>query len=288
MGELVERFYSKDELKNALIVDSEGLIYGFLEDYFVEGGRVYIKAYVTVEAEELYVDYEKLFQAIRKRGVEVSENAPLEILVSTARELGLDIPYRRASKRIRLVKGIFLVEEVKWISSATFVKETGEEEKKTVVLLKTPREAKYRGARKQKEPVLSEESIRGKLVVSLSKGVLGYAGELVVGFGRAGLRVYRKLGGRKYVNWLKFITELRRRRFVDLAEKLAEYADPYKESKLPLSKLSEVEEILRNEKVSEEVFQLLQSSVYSEAEEPVYRDVPLDSILKIREVIIVE
>jgi len=287
VDKLAEKYYTREEIKDALIVDFEGLIYGKVEDFFIKENNVFIKAYIEVKAEEIHVDYTKLKQILEEKGEKLDPEAPLEVLVARAKELGLDIPYIKADRNVKLVKGVFPVSEILWINTATLL--MGEkEEKLTVVLLKTPREAKYRGLKPQKTAVITEDSIKGKLVLSLTKGILGYAGEIVVGFGKAGLRVYKRRGEKRYVNWLHFITELRRNKLLELADTLSEYINPYKYSRIPLSKLKEVEKILQEDKNGELAMKLLQENIETGEEEALFVDIPLTKILKVREVVIAE
>lgn len=208
------RFFSAEELGGARVFDSEGLFYGLFDGYVVRGGVLFLRVVVEVSARQPVVDVDRLVEALRDRGVRVRPGEPLEVLVARARELGVDVPYRSAESRVRLLKALVPVSEVAVVDSRRLV-HGSEEVVEKVIVLRTPREARYRG----RKPVLERpgvpplEEIRGRLVVSLSEGVLGYVEDLVIGPGEPGLRVSRSEGVSGYINWLGFLNSLKKRGF---------------------------------------------------------------------------
>ena len=275
-------FYTVDEVKDALIIDSEGLIYGRVLDVVVEGGLVYLRAYIELNVEDKYVDVDKLVSLLRGKGLRVTGREPLEELVLLARENGITIPYKVVEKPFRLVKGRITLQEVEFID----VKRLSGELVK-IVLLKSPREARFRGAMVQHGiPVVEEEKFKGKLVISLERGIIGYASRLVVGGDEPGIRVLKGKGVAGYVNWIKFISTLRKKGYVELAEKLSEVVDPYKESRIPLERLRKVKTFL--EEAGEEVNKLLEECISREEVQIPFEDIAWKDILKMREVILVE
>ena len=275
-------FYTIDEVRDALIIDSEGLIYGRVLDVVVEGGLVYLRAYIELNVEDKYVDVDKLVSLLRGKGLRVTGREPLEELVLLARENGITIPYKVVEKPFRLVKGRITLQEVEFID----VKRLSGELVK-IVLLKSPREARFRGAMVQHGiPVVEEEKFKGKLVISLERGIIGYASRLVVGGDEPGIRVLKGKGVAGYVNWIKFISTLRKKGYVELAEKLSEVVDPYKESRIPLERLRKVKTFL--EEAGEEVNKLLEECISREEVQIPFEDIAWKDILKMREVILVE
>ncbi len=286
---LGHKFFSIDELVDAIIVDSEGLIYGKVRDYYLEGGKLFLRAYIEVKAKEKVVHLDKIVSTLREKGINIPADAPLELIVARAREEGLDIPYRVAKKTYRLLKGIFPVDEILWIDSIVLEGKEGREEKITVVLLKTPREAMYRGLPEQRNvPLVGEDYFRDKLVLSLGGGILGYASELVIGSGEVGLRVYKRRGTRGYINWLGFITWLRRKKKTGIAEKLSEFIDPYRNSRLELSKLEEIKALLNKVGATRDILKEVEKYITYERGTAIYTDIPWRSILKLRDAVIIE
>ena len=281
------KFFTVNELVSALIVDSEGLIYGRVEGLRFTYEGAHIVAYVEARARDLVVDVDALIAALKSRRVNVPAEWTLEYLVERAREEGIDIPKVEIEKPVKLIKGEFKVEEVEWVDSATLENPRGGEEKLVVVLLKTPREARYRGVGGHEAvSVQSEEHVKGKLVLSQSRGILGYAGEIVVGPGEVGIRVYKRRG-RETINWLVFTSRVRKMGYGDLYYKLVSFKDPYKNPRIPVSEAERVEALLAELKAPQEVFKALREAVQKESK-GVYEDVPWSKIRKIREVIITE
>ncbi len=107
---------------------------------------------------------------------------------------------------------------------------------KLIILLSKPRELEYRGLPSDygvptRLPKPSE--IRGLPVVSLGKGYLGRVESIVVGPGTPGIRVSRLSS--RVVQWLSFITALKRQGSVEEAEKLSNTIDPLKHPRVPFN-----------------------------------------------------
>ena len=282
------KFYTPQEIADALVFDSEGLFYGRVDHVeFCEQGAVLV-VYVEFRTSDIAVDKEALIEALREKGVRLPENPTLEFLVLRTREEGLDIPYRQVDRKIKMVKGEIPISEVAVISREVLEGPKGKEEV-AVILLETPREAGYRGLKLTRSPRLAgEESVKDKLVISISRGILGYAGGLVVGPGEVGVRVYKKRGHSGYLNWLAFAAHVRRQGYERLYHKLVEYKDPYKHSRLPLDEVPLVRDLLRAEGAPPELIDTLDNYVVRETEGGVYVDVPWRDVLKIGDAIIVK
>ncbi len=282
------RFYSLAELRGAIIVDSEGLIYGLLDDLRFLPDDVLLVAVVEASARDLVVDRDRLVEELRSRGVEVGGEDTLEYLVARAREEGLDIPVREAVRPMKLVKGFISIREVLWADKATLRKGEDLREVK-VILLKTPREARFRGIRAQETlSIPKPEELKGKLVLSLSEGILGYAGDIVIGPGEPGLRAYKGMGVEGYINWLAFLSRLKKSGHRELYERLADYRDPLRNTRLDISLLGEVKRLLRELEAPPAVLGLLEQHVDRRPVLGSYRDIPWSKVRKIRDVIIVE
>ncbi len=282
------RFYSLSELKGAAIVDSEGLIYGVLDDLRFLPDDVLLVAVIEVSARDLVVDRDRLCEMLRSRGVDVGRDETLEYLVARAREEGLDIPVCEAVRPMKLVKGFVSVREVLWVDKASLRK--GEETREVkVVLLKTPREARFRGLKPQKAlSIPKPEELRNKLVLSLSEGILGYAGDIVVGPGEPGIRAYKGMGVEGYINWLAFLSRLKKAGHRSLYEKLADYRDPLRSTRLDVSMLGEIKRLLRELEAPREILELLEQHVDRRPVMGSYTDIPWSRVRKIRDVVIVE
>ncbi len=216
------RFYSRDELLGALVYDSEGLLCGEVAELTLTEERALLDVQVRKRVGEVAVDVERLSRELAGRGLQV-EGLTLAELVSLARGLGLDVPQARVERELALLKLRVPVEEVLWIDRKV-LHPRGEVK---VVLLRTPREAEFRGWKPRPPPkVPRREDVRGKLVLSLSSGIVGVVDDVVVGAGELGLRVYRAAGARE-LRWLAFINALRKSGRGELAERLAREIDPY-------------------------------------------------------------
>ncbi len=269
------RFYSINELMNAGVYDSEALFFGKVCGLAVENGRVRLKICVEIETDNVYPDYEKLTRILGIK--ETEKEASLEELVALAREKGLNIPYRRAKKKISLLKSFIEPSEIKLISTSKTP--TG---KLVVIVLDTPREARYRGRGRGSEPVLDPGIIMDKLVISLEKGLLGYAKEIVIGPGEPGLRC-ESLERQGEIKWLAFLRRLKEKGYSKLYEALTEWRDPLINRRLPLALLGEVKRIITEHKC-DDALNILEE--YVEESPLTFHDVPWSSVLKIGDIIL--
>ncbi len=218
------KFFSIEELKGALVVDSEGLIYGNLSE------------------------------------IEVKEEH-ITLIISAKVGNCIDI------------KGRVPVKEVRVIDRKELASPQGIRTKIAVLVLSTPREALYRGIKPESgAPKVTEPSeLKGKLVVSLSKGILGYCQGLVIGAGEVGIRVVVEP---PQISWLKLLEDLRARN-PKAASALALKADPLKRPRIPLS---EAKALLKGVEV--DLARYLEGGKHL--------DLPWSSIVKVGDVIIVE
>jgi len=255
-----------EEIIGALIVDSEGYIYGKVDNVRFENGKAYLIAVIEVDVGEIVVDEIELRKRLSAKNIDVS---PLNLheLISLARKHGIAIPKARAEQKEKIKKGEIPIDEILWIDKGMG---------NYIVLLPTPREAKYRGLKESDRPILS--NVENKLVLSISRGFLGTAVGLAIGPGELALRVSPS---GSTINWLRFTTELRKRGYLKLEEKLSNVINPYKNPRISIDMLSEIEDIVGNNK---EVNKLLKECI----EWGDYIHVSSSSILKVGDVIIVE
>ncbi|MEM0027799.1 MAG: hypothetical protein QXD38_07750 [Ignisphaera sp.] len=281
------RFYSFDEIRDAMVVDSEALIYGYVKELQIVDSDVRLSVYTAFRVSELAVDVEKLAHILSSRGL-ASGNEPLEVLVSIARREGLDMPYRVAEKDVVWLKGFVSLDEVQLID----VKRVSVDDFDSVVkivLLSTPREASFRGLPVQhQKSVYRIEQILNKLVVSVSRGLLGICKEVVVAPKTVGFRVYRVRSRRRVVNWIAFTSNIKRLGYRDVYERLVEFRDPYRFSKLDLSVAREVENILKGFRDWEKIAKVMESFVEEEQEAAEYEDIAYSDIVKVGDIVIVK
>jgi hypothetical protein len=250
---------------------------------------MFLRVALEFSSKQPIVDVERLTSMLRERGVQVSSGDPLEYLVARAREEGIDIPYRTADKRVRLTKALVPIDEVAVVDVKKL--QRGLEEKLVkIVVLRTPREARYRGRSvvDRRPGIPRPEDIRGKLVVSLSEGILGYAEDIVVGPGVPGLRVSKGQGVMGYINWIAFLNMLKRQGHIGIYERLAEYRDPLTTPRLDISLLPSIENLLAEIKAPKTVRQLLEENVVRQPLRGAFKDIPWDRILKINDILIVK
>jgi len=280
-----KKFYSIDELKNAMIIDSEGLLYGYVEDITIEESNAKLVAYTLFKINEPAINVEKLKSILSSR-VSLEGNEPLETLVALARKENIEIPWQVTEKEVKWIKGYVPLSEVVLIDSKQlFIDDTRTHIK--IVLLSTPREAIFRGLPvNPKSQTYRPQHIIGKLVISASRGILGVAEEIVVSPGMLGFRVYRVRGRKKVVNWIAFTAHVKRMGLKEAYEKLVEFRDPYKYSKVDLSLTNEIEQLLEGTKEKEKILGAMQNYIETEEAGTEYVDIPYSEIVRVGEFVI--
>ncbi|MCE4613700.1 MAG: hypothetical protein F7C07_07735 [Desulfurococcales archaeon] len=283
------KYYLPDDLLGAIIIDSVGLEYGVVSEVRFSDQGVELVASVSSSTREVVVDVEKLRERLQSRGAMAGGESDLDYLVALARRMGIDVPYKEAESPITLTKGKVRVEEIAWIDDGVFQDpESLEERRFTVVLLKTPREARYRGLKegphKPAHPV--NEEIRGKLVLSRAEGIVGIAGSIVLGPGEVGIRAYRRYGGLGFINWIGFLNHLKKRGLEKEYEELAAQWDPFTNPRIPLSELARIKERLSS--IGGGLEREIESYIIRGDEKAIYRDIPWRKVVSVRDAIIVE
>ncbi len=285
-SELKERFFTPEELVGFEVVDSEGLHYGFCGGVEFTDEGPFLLVEIPIKVGESTIDVEELRLRLESKGVTLPPEVPLEGLVTMARDQGIELPRKVYSSEVKVLKAKVPVSEVKWVDSIS-VDFEGVRRELRIILLDTPREIWYRGM----EPTIRPENplpdmVREKVVLSRGRGILGIAGELVVGFGQPGIRVYLKKGSSRVIRWLPFITWLRRRGYREIVEELTKLADPYKEPKLPADRFDEVMEVLNGLDAPDEVIRELSENIVEVEGEDLYEDVPWPEVKKVGDFIV--
>lgn len=273
------RFYSEDEIKGALVYDSEGLFYGEAAGLTLLRTGAFLDVYLKRRMNETVVDVERLAEALAKKGLSV-EGSTLSELIVLARETGVEIPLTKASRDISILKARVPVEEVLWIDHKS-LQSHGEV---VVVLLSTMREAIFRGIKPQPPPKYPDRGeVKGKLMLSLSSGIVGVVGDVVIGAGELGLRIYRATAA-KELKWLAFINALKKARLEKIAERLAGEIDPYANPRLSGDEAARALELARKLGGSD-VESLLQNYL-SESRDVL--DVPWSSVVRLGDAVVVK
>ncbi len=277
------RFYSIDELMNAEIYDSLGLFYGRVCGIEYRPDSPRIKACIVLEAEDTVPDIDFIKRKLTEKGVSYEEES-LEFLVVLAREHNIDIPYKTVQRSINLVKGFISPSEVALIDD--YIQRT---QRKTIILLNNPREARYRGRTIQSsKPSPLPELVNGKLVVSLKNGVLGKAVSIVIGPGEPGLRVRRIGRVSGYIAWLRFLNDVKKKS-MELYNKLAEIRDPLIKRRISLEEYDELIEEMRSKGLSSDIISMIDN--YIESEEGsgnLYVDIPWSKVRVVNDIVVVE
>jgi len=188
-------FFPLRSLVGALVVDSKGFRYGYLEEFDGETMELVVRTYREVSREG--VDLEKLLENIRRHlsrrrlfgriDVEavVSEELGLSgrprlaDYLEYARLKGIEVPRELIREKVSDIKGRVSALEVENVGVTVFLDESGRERIVRIILLKTPREAEYRGA----VGSLNLANIIGKRVIDVYGRYLGVVDDLVLGRG---------------------------------------------------------------------------------------------------------
>lgn len=279
------KYYVYNELLNAKIYDCEALHYGYICGYEVRN-KPLLKACLFFNVGEYVPDVDTLRIEIKSRGIEVPEEAPLEDLVAIARSEGIKIPYVVVRSRLEMVKGFLDLNDVAVID-VCYKPELGYDNRVAVVILNKPREARYRGFDTPLNNPIPEQlpKIKGKLVVSLDKGILGFADEVVFTPGDYGLRVDSKFYRSGYIQYGNIITVLESRGLVEVANALKSKIMP--RSTVDLRYYGLIHDTLTRFNLGEEYLNLLiENTRFEEEYTDEHVDISWNNILKIGDVVL--
>jgi len=277
----LKKFYDVEEIEGFEIYDSLGLFYGVVCGVEYRRDDVYVKACLKLVAEDSVPDTDYLKKALEEKGVRVGEET-LDLLVILAREHGVDIRYRAVNRSISLVKGYIASSEIAVIDDYY---ESGR--RKGVIVLCSPREARYRGRDlQQAKPPLNPDTVVGKLVVSLEKGLIGRVTGIVVGAGQPGIRVKRIGLSKGYIAWLRFLNSIKKRK-PGIYEVLASLRDPLINRRISIEDYDLLVEEMRSRGVPEDVVREVDKYIESEESRGgIFADIPWEKVHVVNDIVI--
>lgn len=280
-------YYSYREIVSAKVYDSEGLHYGYVCGLNLTS-KPELKICIEYNIGDRIPDIESLKKRLREKGFEIPEDISLEDLVLTARNEGLEIPYIEIEKRIDFVKSYVELSEVS-VMDTIYRKGIDYDWRVSVIVLNKPREAIYRGyPLPHGVPYLEQiEKTIGKLVVSLSEGIIGFVEDIVFAPNDIGLRINTCNYRRGSINWSSFLTLFKTRGFEEHYNMLIKELGSV--DKLDISQYGYIVYTLRKIKAPFEAFNLLNNAI--EFEEEIvekYRDISWKNVLKTSDIVIIK
>lgn len=281
----LQKYYSYREVIDAKIYDSTGLYFGDLCGFSINE-KPLLKACLKFNVGDMVPDINRLKGLLEERGLEIPQDLTLEELVLTARNEGLEIPMKKVVSKVEFVKAFIDLDDVLLID-VVYRRVYRGNSRIAVILLKSPREAKYRGL---PLPInnpyieLIDKTI-GKLVVSTSNGIIGYVSEVVFSPGKVGLRIESENYRSGVILWNNFLSILETRGFSELGNLLRNNIGEHE--RLDLHLYGYIYHLLETYKAPSQVFELLNSNLeFEELLVEKYQDIEWDNILKIGDIII--
>ena len=304
----MERAYREDELLDAVVIDSEGYIYGKVGKIIVKEDEICFSVYETKPDERTAVNLDVLKEELLKR-IKLTFSAKLQRLPSSevltqnirkefglkseepltdqhyikySERLGIEIPYKKVTEERRESKGIVTLQEVKTIGLSTI----GSKERSTVIkiiLLHEPKEAKFRKIPLQKTiPYRSTETLRDKLVIDSDGLAVGYVDSVVVFRHMPGIRIYTsKPTDSVSLRWLfRYLDKMDR---PDIIEALKKYFRIESESHVYFVKMDDLEDFMLKTKLT---FKVSENVLFNQHIKDFIIDVPWDVMHKIGDVVL--
>jgi len=212
----MEHAYREDELQGAMIIDSEGYVYGKVEKVNIDEDEIVLLACedkpdvktvanmtslketlqrgvrTTLGSRLRRIAPEKILsKRIRKEfGLSNNEELSDELYLKYATRMGVSVPYVKAAVERKEQKGTVKLNEIKTIR-ITVMGRDKETKVTKVILLRKPKEAAFRRIPIQKKaPYRGTDAIKDKLVLDSEGNALGYADSVVLFPGAPGIRVY--------------------------------------------------------------------------------------------------
>jgi len=274
------RYYAPEDVLNSIVVDSQGLIFGRLSEVKYERNEVYLIVDIIVETRRRVIDYNEL----KKRYPEITWVRDDE-LKSLAKQMDITIPYREIIEKVPIRKGSVPLSEVVGIDKkAYFDIQKLEFRYDSIILLSSAREARYRGIKMVNREYKHPDQICDKIVISTNAELLGKVETVVIGPREPGIRL-KPYVSKGEILWLSYINTLKKE-FNELASILSDKIDPYKNSRIPLERISEIKKLINIGKWGTRVLDILKENIVLEREPT--KDIPWSKIKKIGDVIIVE
>lgn len=191
--------YEVEQLKDALVVDSAGFIYGKVKDVEILEDKIFLRLYKEVEKKTTEVDiralkvrlmeklgrgflslfrpmtYERLCDKVRKtlklgRDTQIKD----EHLITFAEIVGVELPFCEVVKTYK--------QDVPEPLDFNLVSAAGTTKLGTCILLSKPLEAMRRGLKiHKKPPYITTEKAKGMLVITSDAKIVGLAHEILIG-----------------------------------------------------------------------------------------------------------
>jgi len=204
-----------EELKDALVIDSEGYIIGYVDSIVYIEGKPVIKVYISEVIIEKKPDIETLqkilledlkleikkgaktsiekmltpllrlkiddLHTVIKRTMGTSKITP-EVIIEYARERNVEIPYIATSKKIKKIKDTIHMNDVKII---------GKSDQGVCIITSSASEAERRGIQFPKAPTITKiEDLDKKLIIDAEGVIFGYVTGIRYGInGSIGLKI---------------------------------------------------------------------------------------------------
>lgn len=305
----MERAYREDELLDAIIVDSEGYVYGKVEKININEDEVLLLACEGKPDVKTVVDMTSLKEGLLSSvkttlGSRVRRIAPVDILEENIRKelgLGLDeqvsdehylkyaermgvpLPYAKATVERKEQKGIVSLNEVKTIKTTVIGKEKDTKVIK-VILLREPKEAEFRRIPiQEKVPYRSTDAIKDTLVLDADGNALGYVDSVVLFQGMPGIRVYvSKMSGKVSLSLLtRYLEESGQSDAAALVRK--HLMDP--EAHRYMVAIEELENFMHQKKLT---FRLPEEVIASQGSREFVADISWSEIHKIGDVVLLK
>jgi len=305
----MERAYRADELVDALVIDSEGYIYGKVGKIAINENEILLFADEDKPDEKTIADVASLKRSflgevkktfgsrirrvslediletdIRKElGLGLAEPLNDQHYLKYAERLGFPVPYVMATAERKEHKGTVDLNKVENIRITVIGKEKGTTAIK-VILLSEPKEAEFRNIPIQdKVPYRSTEAIKDKLVIDSEGNALGYVDSVVLFKGIPGIRAYVQATGGQ-VNLSLLTRYLDQSGQSDVADQVRKHLmNP--ESHRYLLDIEELEGFMRQFRVT---FRLPEKVMMTQDSREFVADIPWDAIHKIGDVVLLK
>lgn len=304
----MERAYREDELIEASVIDSEGYIYGKVENISVKEDEITLTIYeskpdvkTVVDIGALEGDFLKrvkmttseklqrlsstdvLAKNIRKElGLGLEETLNEQYYIKYAERLGISIPYKKVSGERKEPKGTIRLSEIKNIKTSTMGTEKGSTLVKTI-LLHEPREAAFRNIPiKKKVAYQSSEVIKDKLVLDADGTAVGYVDSIVLFRDSLGIRVYStKVIGAVSLSWLdRYLEQIGR---PDVSEAIKRHFKIERGTHVYQIRREDLEDFMQK---TGQTFTLPEDVLFDQSVKEFLMDIPWDTIHKIGDVVL--
>ena len=319
---MVDGVYRPEELIDAVVIDSEGYIYGYVKGIEIQERDVLLEIYEKRRYVTEVVDEKKLLDMLleefskRKRGIrrpklsDLLEDIRKTLGILDRAELSLkdymeyiekkkmkvEIPKKKETLERKHAKGEVSVKEVRaiWVGDVPTSDAKGFKRYR-IILLETPRQARYANIRApQQPPYYPPERIRGKLVLDPSAKVIGYADDLLIGPKFVGLRVKLPPVVKRGINLEALAIDLKSyQEYSEYADRIRAYLkshhSEYSPSHVDYGSLQRVVEWMREEKFPKEIIDSLVNYVEDiPVTKSQFYNIPWEAIEKIGDVVLLK